>query len=133
MNAKVGRLGVTAMRVGPETYSAIMQRGDESIMPNVLHRSMLVSLKPGCYVETNDGSGGDVVKVERDELDIPVAVLAERKTKKRKNGKPLKKVAEWIDVDDITYWEAWDFRAPEYLFYDSNAIIGELMFLSEVK
>lgn len=121
---------VTEMRIGRKTYKEIMNR--QGSLCNAKHRSMLVSLKPKCFVETDDGRGGDVAEVRRDRYDIPTAVKAVTKVYDSKMEEVIGEHAEWIDVGDITFWEPWDFIAPEYLFEDENAALGELMFESEV-
>ena len=122
---------VTAMRIGPRTYKEIMNR-KSVCMHNAAYRSMLVSLKPGCYVETDDGRCGNVVEVKRDHYDIPISVKAVAGVYDPDTEEQTGEHAEWIDVDHITFWEAWDFIAPKYLFEDDNYVVGELMFESEV-
>lgn len=123
---------VTEMRVNENTYGEIMKRTSESYpFGDAKYRSMLVSLKPGCYVETSDNRGGDIAEIERDRYDIPVRVKASYKIVD-KDGNVVGEHSEWIDVEDIYFWEAWDFIAPSYLFEDDNYPVGELMFESEV-
>lgn len=122
---------VTAMKIGPDTYKEIMNRQGNGTLPNAQFRSMLVSIKPGCYVETLDGRCGKVAEVKRDKYDIPVSVRVTVKTVDHGTDKVIER-SEWINTTDIFFWEAWDFIAPEYLFEDDNAIIGEMMFVSEV-
>ena len=122
---------VTEMEVRPNTYREIMKKKSRTFMTNAQFRSMLVSLKPGCHVETEDARGGKVVQVERDRNDIPISVRTECPLVDRDDN-VLDIISEWISVDDIVFWEAWDFIAPEYLFDEDNAPIGEIMFESEV-
>ena len=123
---------VTAMRVRPNTYGEIMKRKSPSFaMSDAGFRSMLVSLKPGCYVETSSATGGSIVKVERDRSDIPVIVQVESKVYNQ-DDKVIDVKRYRINVGDIVFWEPWDFIAPTYLFEEENAPIGEIMFASEV-
>ena len=122
---------VTAMKVNEYTYGKVMERHSEN-MRDAKYRSMLVSLKPGCFVEAVDGSGGNIVEVIRDRYDIPVQVKTVCEAADEKTGQTIGKHYDHINVEDIYFWEAWDFIAPEYLFIDENAVVGELMFASEV-
>lgn len=123
---------VTAMKVRRNTYGKIMECGGGSMASDAVFRSMLVSLKPGCYVETVDGDGGDVVEVERDRYDIPTKVKTVVKVVDEKTREVVDEFFQWIDVHRIFFFEPWDFIAPVYLFEDENAAIGEFMFASEV-
>ena len=122
---------VTAMKVRANTYGEIMQKHGK-YMDDAKYRSMLVSLKPGCFVETPDGAGGDVVEVIRDRFDIPVTIKTECNEINSETSEVIGKRYDMIDVKDIYFWEAWDFITPEYLFEDCNSLAGELMFESEV-
>lgn len=120
---------VTAMKVSEDTYSKVMERHSAN-MYDAKFRSMLVSLKPGCFVEAVNGCGGDIVEVIRDEFDIPTQVKVVCEMIDSKTGQTVDKHYDFIDVEDIYFWEAWDFIAPQYLFEDGNAVIGEMMFFS---
>lgn len=125
---------ITDMKVCDETYTEVMKRTSKVWgMSNARFRSMLVSLKPGCYVEVNDERGGSVKQVNRDRYDIPLSVEVARDVYDKITREKIGEEMQDIDVEEITFWEPWDFIAPVYLFEDANAGIGELMFLSEVK
>lgn len=124
---------VTDMKISPQTYQEIMKCKNGAIGSDAKYRSMLVSLKPNCYVEAVDGRGGDIIDIERDEYDIPVRIGVSTNPSDLATAYRDGEHLEWIDVHDINFWEAWDFIAPIYLFEDDNAALGELMFESEVK
>lgn len=127
----MSKLRVTAMRITDGTYAEIMKEHGKHL-GDAAYRSMLVSLKPGCYVETVDGRGGDIVEIKRDRNDIPIQVRTVCKVVDEKTDETIDEHHDEINVEDIFFWEAWDFIAPQYLFEDENAVIGELMFASEV-
>jgi len=123
---------VTEMKIGSDTYAEIMKRKSPHMHNNAEYRSMLVSLKPHCFVETEDGRGGNIVEIRRNSYDIPLEVMVTVDVVDPVTDEKICEREEWINVGDIVFWEAWDFIAPEYLFEDGNEAIGELMFESEV-